>query len=157
MTRTGDPRGAATVGSLGDLDGIEAAAVRCFRLWADGPDSQAEMWCEISRALGAEEARKALKSFEHLCSLCACHGRRTLMCHAVRCPCLGADEACFARFVATAVDGAQEDALLMATLLVRVDVAPLVASRAAEFGLALRRMQLRGSRVEIAPAHATLH
>ena len=54
--------------------------------------------------------------------------------HSVTCKCLGSDESCFANFIATATDGQREDAMLIATLLVRADMAPLVASLAADFG-----------------------
>ncbi len=65
------------------------------------------------------------------------------MCHSVQCACLGADESCFANFIATAATGEREDAMLIATLLVRPDVAPIVTSLAADFGLALIRMRPR--------------
>ncbi|MGY9038053.1 MAG: hypothetical protein ACKVLA_09570, partial [Rhodobacterales bacterium] len=97
-------------------------------------------------------------TFEQLCSLCARFGRRPLMRHSVTCKCLGADESCFANFISTATEGQREDAMLIATLLVRADMAPLVASLAADFGLALKRMHLSAprdiARIEVAP---TLH
>jgi hypothetical protein len=48
--------------------------------------------------------------------------------------------------------------MLIATLLVRADMAPLVASLAADFGLALKRMHLSAPR-DIARSEAarTLH
>jgi hypothetical protein len=49
-------------------------------------------------------------------------------------------------FIASAVEGPREDALLMAMLLVRPDVAPVLAAMASQFGLALCRMQLRAPR-----------
>ena len=55
---------------------------------------------------------------------------------------VSSDESCFAKFIATAVDGERDDAPLIATLLVRPDVAPLIASLATNFGLALKRMHL---------------
>jgi hypothetical protein len=45
--------------------------------------------------------------------------------------------------VASAAEGAREDALMMALLLVRADIAPLVTGLAQDAGLALRRMTLR--------------
>ncbi|WP_323370621.1 hypothetical protein [Sulfitobacter sp. F26204] len=70
--------------------------------------------------------------------------------HSVDCKCLGADESCFANFIAAAAEGEHEDAMLFATLLVRSDVASMVVSCAAEFGLALKRMPLGGAK-EITP------
>jgi hypothetical protein len=134
-------RGGAAVGLLTELEGVEAASVIYLRLWSDGPDGQAMLWSDLSRTLGRDRGRRTLQAFEQLCRLCARHGRRPLMRHAVECKCLGADEACFANFIACAATGAQEDAMLIATLLVRADVAAQVTSLATDFGLGLRRMR----------------
>ena len=146
MTARSSNRGGAPVGFINELDSIEAAAVIYLRLWCDGPDAQAQVWNDFATSLGADQGRKAVTSFEDLCSLCARHGRRPLMRHSVHCKCLGADESCFANFIATAATGEREDALLMATLLVRPDVAPLIASLAAEVGMAFLRMRLSAPR-----------
>lgn len=134
-------RGGAPVGFITELNGIEAASVIYLRLWCDGPDAQAQVWNDFASGLGPDQGRKALESFGDLCSLCTRHGRRPLMRHAVRCKCLGADESCFANFIATAATGEREDAMLIATLLVRPDVAPLIASLAADVGHAFLRMR----------------
>jgi len=143
MTSAREKRGGAPVGFIAVLDGIEAASVIYLRLWCDGPESQESVWNDFASSLGPAQGRKAVKSFENLCSLCSTHGRRPLMRHSVNCKCLGSDEACFANFIGTAVTGDRDDAILMATLLVRPDVAPLLTSLATEFGLALKRMNLR--------------
>ncbi|MFZ5962605.1 hypothetical protein ACOXXX_06595 [Thalassococcus sp. BH17M4-6] len=158
MTGNVDKRGGTPVGHVADLDGIEAASVIYLRLWGDGPEARARIWDDFAAALGAARGRAALKSFETLCALCAEHGRRPLMRHAVACKCLGADESCFANFIATAATGEREDAMLIATLLVRVDMAPLIASLAADVGLALRQMRIAAPR-DLAPRypHQTLH
>ena len=52
------------------------------------------------------------------------------------CPCAGADECVFARFVALAAEGAREDAVLMAALMVRADIALGLATLAESIGLA---------------------
>ncbi len=139
-------RGGAPVGYITELDAIEAASVIYLRLWSDGDDARAQVRNDFLTALGPVQGHKALRSFEDLCGLCVRHGRRPLMHHAVQCKCLGADESCFANFVAVAADGEREDALLIATLLVRPDVAPLIASCAFDFGIALKRMQLGAPR-----------
>ncbi|MEP4194153.1 MAG: hypothetical protein ABJL99_00795 [Aliishimia sp.] len=146
MSTAQDKRGSAPVGYIAELDSVEAASVIYLRLWSDGPDAQTQVWQDFAFALGTTPARRALKSFEDLCGLCAKHGRRPLMRHSVNCKCLGADESCFANFIATAAEGDREDAMLFATLLVRPDVAPLVANLAMEFGLALKRMHLSAPR-----------
>lgn len=143
MTSAQEKRGGAPVGFITELDGIEAASVIYLRLWCDGPDSQASVWNDFATGLGSIQGRKAVKSFEHLCNLCSQYGRRPLMRHSVNCKCLGADESCFANFIGAAVLGDRDDAMLIATLLVRPDVAPLLTSLAIDFGLALKRMNLR--------------
>ncbi|KIN61229.1 hypothetical protein Z945_2219 [Sulfitobacter noctilucae] len=154
-------RGGAPVGFITELDSIEAASVIYLRLWCDGPAAQAQMWNDFASSLGAKHGRAAMKSFEDLCAMCMQHGRRPLMRHAVACKCLGADESCFANFIAAAATGEREDAVLMATLLVRPDMAPLIASLAADVGLAFMRMRLQAPRdlAEASPAqkHRTLH
>ncbi len=159
MSGAANGRGGAAVGLLTELDGVEAASVIYLRLWSDGPDGQAMLWSDLSRTLGHDRGRRTLQAFEQLCALCARHGRRPLMRHAVECKCLGADEACFANFVALAATGAQEDAMLIATLLVRADVAPQITSLATNFGLGLQQMRPAAPRdLDLArPQAATLH
>lgn len=156
MTQPANNRGGAPVGFVIELDQIEAASVIFLRLWSDGPDAQAKVWNDLSAALGPDRGRKALQSFEQLCSLCTRYGRRPLMRHSVQCKCLGADESCFANFIASAADGDHEDAMLIATLLVRADVAPVILSCAVDFGLALKRMHLTPAPTPT-PCTPTLH
>jgi len=146
MNSVQERRGAAPVGYLAELDGIEAASVIYLRLWTDGPESREKVVTDFSLGLGDDQGRSAIKSFQQLCTLCSTHGRRPLMRHSVECKCLGADESCFANFIATAAEGDREDAMLFATLLVRVDMAPLVTACAVDFGLALKRMRLSAPR-----------
>jgi hypothetical protein len=146
MSGSNQNRGGAAVGFITELDGIEAASVIYLRLWCDGPEAQAQVGDDFASSLGPEQGRKALKSFEDLCSLCCRHGRRPLMRHSLQCKCLGADESCFANFIAAAATGEREDAMLIATLLVRPDMAPLIASLAAEVGHAFMRMRLSAPR-----------
>lgn len=142
MTSAQESRGGAPVGFITDLDSIEAAAVIYLRLWSDGPDSRQAVLNDFAASLGRVQGAKAVQGFEDLCRTCAQYGRRPLMRHSVHCKCLGSDESCFANFIATATTGDRNDAMLIATLLVRPDVAPLITSLAADFGLALKRMKL---------------
>jgi hypothetical protein len=146
MTNAQQNRGGAPVGFLTELDSIEAASVIYLRLWCDGPESQSKICTDFVDSLGGDQGRIAWQSFKELCNLCAKHGRRPLMRHALECNCIGSDESCFANFIATATDGEREDTMLIATLLVRPDVAPLIASLATSFGLALKRMRLPAPR-----------
>lgn len=159
MNTAKSTRGGAPVGFITELNALEAASVIYLRLWCDGPESQSLVRNDFISGLGPDHGRNAMQSFEELCHLCARHGRRPLMRHSVQCKCIGSDESCFANFIATAVDGEREDALLIATLLVRPDVAPLIASLATNFGLALKRMHLASPRdmTKSAPSTQTLH
>ncbi|WP_412105127.1 hypothetical protein [Sulfitobacter sp. D35] len=114
-----------------------------LRLWCDGPESQAKVWSDFSVALGPARGRKALRTFEDLFGLCTARSRRPMMRHAVNCACVGSDEACFCNFIATALEGDREDALLIATLMVRADFAPALTALATEYGLALKSMMIR--------------
>lgn len=147
MNQTTCKRGGAPVGFLSELEPIEASAVTFFRLWHTGKESRAQVRDNFSATLGFDDGREALGNFRELCNLCVRHGRRPLMRHHVSCKCLGADESCFANFIATAADGNREDAMLIATLLVRADMAPCVAALAENFGLALRRMTFGATHV----------
>lgn len=143
MNRAQAKRGGAPVGFMAELDEVGATSVIYLRLWCDGPDGQASISDDLAMALGLDQGERAFQSFANLCKLCAQHGRRPLMRHAINCKCLGADEACFAHFVEAAAQGEQEDAMLIATLMVRANIAPMVASLAAEVGNAFCNMRLR--------------
>lgn len=142
MNTSSVPRGGMPVGAVTDLDPVGAGAVICLRLWGDGPDRRSELSDELSRTLGLGAGQRAAAQFNEIFALCAHHRRRPLMRHALSCECLGADEACFAAFVSAAADGAREDAMMMALLMVRPDLAPALTDAAQKFGLALRKMQM---------------
>ena len=143
MTITLEKRGGTPVGLMAELDRIGAASVIYLRMWYAGPLSKADVWNDFASILGLDHGRRTLKAFENLCSLCLQHGRRPLVRHAINCKCIGSDESCFANFITTAANGEREDAMLIATLLVRTDIAPLITSLAIDFGLALMKMNLR--------------
>ena len=71
-----------------------------------------------------------------------CPERRPRLGHAPDCPCAGGDECVFARFVALAAEGAREEAILMAALIVRADLALGLTALAEEIGLGLMRGQV---------------
>lgn len=150
-------RGGAPVGYVSELAPIEAGAVLYLRLWFDGPAAQAQVWDDFASALGPSAGRAALKSFEHLCDFCVRYGRRPLMRHHVTCSCLGADESCFATFIGYASEGAREDALMMATTIVRPDMAAPLAGLAEEVGMALRRIVGPATCIARERCAATLH
>lgn len=133
-------RQAAAVATLDSLPPEQVLLVLALRQWAGSPDDQAVLWTCLSRQMGPDAARHLRRGLDQLMSLLADQGRRRLVRHDTECPCVGADEAVFANFVATAAHGDREDALLMAMLLVRADLAPLAASLAQTVGLQLLRL-----------------
>jgi len=152
-------RGGAPVGHLSELTGAEAASVIYLRLWCEGGSKRQGIHSDFASVFGNVRADHLNQTFGELCRLCVQHGRRPLMRHAVQCGCLGGDEACFANFVAYAAEGEREDALLMATLMVRPDMAPLLTSLATEVGLALKQMRLAAPSAPQRHTyqHATIH
>ncbi len=132
------PPGAAPVSRLSDLTPLEQRVVIYTRLWSDGRLGQAEVWRDLIERRGLAPARFATETLETLLRQIVTHGRRPLQRHAPHCPCVGGDECILARFVALAAEGAREDAILMATLMVRADISFSLAHVAEEFGLAIR-------------------
>ncbi|MEL6683779.1 MAG: hypothetical protein AAFN63_19350 [Pseudomonadota bacterium] len=160
MTDAPSHRGAATVGYLQDFDAVAAASIVYLRMWCDSAETQASVMHDLTHTLGLGRGRKAIKALGELCGMCITHGRRPLCRHGLHCKCVGADEASFAHFIASAADGARDDAMLIAIHLVRPDVAPIVTSLATDFGLALKQMNLAAPRAmaEVpAQPHPTLH
>ena len=99
-----------------------------------------------------------MTAFETLSALCAQYGRRPLMRHGLDCKCVGADESCFANFIGYASEGAREDAMLMATNLVRPDMALVLVGLAEEFGFALKHMAIKARRfTDGCPKNAVYH
>lgn len=133
-------RGARPVCHLQDLDPIEIAAVLYLRLWYNGPEAQASVWNDFASSLGQQRGRAALSNFERLCDLCLRHARRPLLRHGSHCACVGSDEACFANFIATSAEGEHEDAMMLACLMIRADVAPIAVGLAQQVGLTFRTM-----------------
>ncbi|WP_377190845.1 hypothetical protein [Ruegeria meonggei] len=152
-------RGGAAVGRLSDLSPLEAGAVMYLRLWGDGTNGRADAASDFEIALGADCGRAAMLTLDRLCSLCANYGRRPLIRHGLGCSCLGADENCFAQMIASASEGAREDAMMMASLIVRPDFAPALAALSEEMGMLLRRMtaSVPLPTTEHKPPEAVLH
>ncbi len=139
-------RGATPVTRLEALPALEQAAIVQLRLWCSGPEHRAELWNAYATAFGGAEGARHLKAVERFVGLLATASRRPVVHHCVDCLCVGADEAAVAALVSAAAEGAREDACLLASLLVRPDMALPMADAAAEAGLALRRLALRAAR-----------
>ena len=143
MTPIQGLRGAASVGRLMDLGPVEAGAVLYMRLSWTNPDALDLLERDFVPLLGLSAGQAAARGFLQMASLCQIHGRRPLCPHSQTCACLGGDEAWFAHLLASAAEGASEEALMMALLRVRADFAPVLAALAQDAGLALHRMTLR--------------
>lgn len=137
--------GASPVGHLAELPPLEREVIRCLRLWCAGPDGPVAVAGEMMVRHGPEIGGGLAADFGDLVRAMAGHSRRPLMGHAPGCPCAGADECVFARFVSLAAEGARDEAVLMAALMVRADVALWLATRAEMVGLRL----MRGARPRI--------
>ncbi len=131
--------GAAPVGQLAELPPLERRVIQCLRLWCDAPDGPELMRNELIRRHGRAAADRLAADFAELILTTSRHARRPLMGHAPDCPCAGGDECIFARFVALAAEGAREEAVLMAALIVRADLALTLAGLAETIGLGLMR------------------
>jgi hypothetical protein len=128
------PPGGLPVGHLDTLPPLEGLSVRALRRWCDGgPEALAE---DLAGSLGGR-GDEAAQAFDALCRHCLASCRRPFMRHGCACPCLGADEAAFARLVQTATEGEREDALMLACCMVRPDLAPGLVHLAQAAGLAL--------------------
>jgi hypothetical protein len=136
---------------------MEAAAVQFMRLWHENPDAQSRLRADFAGFLGPEAAERALNALADFCGICARHGRRPFMQHHPACRCLGADEACLANLIGLSTEGDREDALLIATLLVRADFSLHLVAAAQSLGLALRRMLLKAAPDTASARHASLH
>jgi hypothetical protein len=130
--------GGAAVGRLAELPPLEARVVRCVRLWSGGPQGRAALGDELARRHGNGAVGLA-RALDDLLGTTVRYARRPLMGHALDCPCAGSDECVFARFVALAAEGAREEAVLIATLIVRADVALGLTALAELVGLSLMR------------------
>ena len=152
-------RGAERVGWLEDLGDIERLAVRWLRAFGRDPDGQAHLDAALTVGLGPDQARNIKAVFEDMMHVGRQYGRRALCRHGCHCRCLGADEAVFAHLIEAGANGAQEDAALLASLVVRPDMAMCFAGLATEFGMALTKVA-RAAPVrprETTPLSTTVH
>lgn len=141
------PNGPTTpVARIDALPDLEAWCVTALRHWMDGPATQAVLRRDLGCSHGVAGACAILRDLDSLLDLICRDGRRQMMRRHVNCAGVAADEAVFARFVATAATGPREDALLMAMLIVRPDVAPLAASLGQRIGLSCLRQPSNGAR-----------
>lgn len=130
--------GGDAVGRLRELPPLDRRVVRCVRLWSGGPSGREALGEELARRHGAGAVGLA-RAIDQLLETTVRYARRPLMGHALDCPCAGSDECVFARFVALAAEGAREEAILIASLIVRADIALGLTALAESVGLGLMR------------------
>lgn len=127
-----------------------------IRLWSEDEGAGNATLAEaVAGRIGRERAQRFISLFGDLMTLMAEHARRPMLRHRPACSCVGADEAVFANFVVAATHGPREDAMLIATLLLRPDVAPLAVSLAQTLGLELTRGLAKARKIP--PREMTLH
>ena len=100
--------------ALEDLSPVEQRFIRAFRSFCTEGQGQG-LFCDF--------VRETLHA-----------ARRPIMHHHVDCTCVGADEACLAAYVDAAASGADEDAALAASLILRPDMSIVLVPMAAEVG-----------------------
>ncbi len=130
--------GGAAIGKLSELPPLERRVVRCVRMWSGGPQGKTALREELARRHGRGAVSLA-GALDALLETTLRHARRPLMGHALDCPCAGSDECVFARFVSLAAEGAREEAVLIAALIVRADVALAITGLAETVGIGLMR------------------
>ncbi|WP_291729554.1 hypothetical protein [Leisingera sp. F5] len=157
-TAHSSPRGGVTVGTLSELPPLEAGAVIYLRHWFSGAETRDQMRRDFEVNFGPEMATAAFEAFGYLCNFCAAHGRRPLVRHGMTCKCLGADENCFANLLACAAEGQQDDAHILASLIVTPRKASELTQLASDCGLLMQQIMAPRPPLQPArPATATLH
>lgn len=147
-------RGGAPVGYLHEFDAPDAQAICLLRHWCT--DGEAGLHQYLSGGSTKFKTAVLTDAMSQIGSVLAQHGRRPFMRHDAQCQCVGGDEACFATMINAAAEGAREDAMMLACLMVRADFSPVLVGLAEQLGLALRSGTPMAE-VQIRPADAVLH
>lgn len=140
MRHARDLAGDLPLSAMRGFTPVAALVVAALRGWNTGGPEQA---MEVLRARMTEpRAGAAMAALCDLAGVLAAHRRRPLACHAPHCPCVGANEAGFARFVEQAALGEREAALILAGEFVDGRAILLLTDTAARLGLLLYRATL---------------
>ncbi|WP_010142099.1 hypothetical protein [Oceanicola sp. S124] len=150
-------RGAEPVARITALPFQEALLIGALRARAAGPEAQRQFSTELADLMGASRAAEAEAALDGFLEVTLRHARRPLMRHGLTCACVGADEAVLAHLMTISTSGEREDAMLMACLLVRPDMAPAVVSQARTLGFVLLRGAPVGTHAAPGGTSATLH
>ncbi|MFD2740115.1 hypothetical protein ACFSUD_11075 [Sulfitobacter aestuarii] len=127
-------RGAAPVGQLQELPGLERAAILSLRAWCDGGAARAALAEDIAALLGRTGGEEAQEAFDALMRLILQGARRPMMRHGCSCSCIGGDENAFAQMIGAAAAQDREEAMLFAAILVSGGAAFELVERALSLG-----------------------
>jgi hypothetical protein len=157
MKHARDLSGDVPVAAMQAMHPLGAFVIAALRAWNSGGAGAALVALRARMSEG--QAATAMAAMCDLAGILGAARRRPLACHAPHCPCVGADEATFARFVREAALGEREDALLLASLMVDARAITGLTDAAQRFGLHLHRATLREAAALTAgaPAGTTLH
>lgn len=137
------PRGAAPVGNLAELSGLERRAVMYLRLWCADEAGREAVVADVSRGLSTAKAAQLVNDFAALLQVMLLRPRREIMHHSADCACFGGDEAVFAHMVAAGAAGDREDAMAFALTLMHPDAAWSAVQISESVGLALLGLSRR--------------
>jgi hypothetical protein len=157
MKHARDLSGELPVAAMQGMEPLAALVIGALRGWNRGGAGAALATLRAQMTEG--QAAAAMAAMCDLAGILGAARRRPLACHAPECPCVGADEATFARFVREAALGEREEALLLASLMVDGLAITGLTDAAQRFGLHLYRATLRDAAAFAAarPAGTTLH
>lgn len=144
MTHHAEIRGGLPVAAFDSLPETEQIVVRTLRHWAEGPNGAVQIAGLLRARMPEGAAIDCHRLLGDVFGVIARHGRRKLVRHHARCPCVGADEAVLAHFVTLAATGEREDAMLVGSLMVAGAVLLPFTEAARQAGLHLRRAVLAG-------------
>lgn len=132
--------GNAPAGHISEMTDVAGMVISCLRHWNRGGAVAA---LALLRArVGERQGAASFAALQDLAGSLESGMRRPLRCHAPECPCVGSDEAAFARFVEEAAFGPREDALMLASLLVDARAILPLTDAAERLGLNLYRAAL---------------
>jgi len=148
--------GTVPAGQMSEMTGVAGMVIACLRHWNRG--GAAAALGLLRDRMGEPRAGVSVKALQDLADVLEGGMRRPLRCHQPDCPCVGTDEAAFARFVEEAAFGTREDALMLASLLVESRGILSLTDAAGRLGLHLHRAALCEGRRHIPdPVSQTRH
>ncbi|MEM9060874.1 MAG: hypothetical protein AAGD13_10480 [Pseudomonadota bacterium] len=152
--------GARAVGELQEIGPRQQCFVRCLRCWMEEPDYQSTIFALAMPELGKAKAQRYLRACEAFMSNLAVSVTRPIARHAVRCPCLGQDEAVLLSVLHHAGIGDRYGATVQAAQLVRQERLGPIVDAAEDLSIAMAGMSVAPDidllTTEI-PANVSLH